>query len=896
VSKPPDKADQRLNWLVGLVTLLGFAAVVGSLLSLLGLTWGQVPDPPWHTVAALVVLVAVGELLNVEVRVRSTLHGMTWADAAILIGLSIAAAPFVVVAAAVGMAAANLIRRRSLTKSAFGVAKESTTTLVGGLVLLLLGFESGPLDITRIAPLALAFAAMTVVDELLTIPVIALSSRTTITDRFRMNLDIRLVAMVGRFAVAVAAILALQAEQTLIYALPLPVLIAYLWHERWVRTREEREAWQNLAAATEAFTGVDLDVVLRESVTRGAKLFSADLIEVEVWLGMSQRLVRGAETITYDGDPDHAPPDSSRVYAVALHGYQGRRDIGALRLRFRNQVRISDREEAMVASYAAALDTAVRNAAAYRQLGEATAAHAHAAAHDALTGLANRRELERQLADALASPDRLDCRIAVLLLDLRHFKEVNDALGHLAGDHVLVQVAQRLAGAAGRNDLVTRFGGDEFAVLLRSAFRPARVEARGRRVLRSLAEPMEVDGLPIVVEAYGGLALALDPQDEAGPDAADEAAGTSDPPAAPGTPAGLEAGPTTTARPPAFRSDPQAWMAELMRRADVAMYQAKRTGQPLVCYTVARDPADRERLALAGQLPRAVSEREFVLHFQPIVDLASGQVVGAEALARWRHPTRGQLNPRWFLDLLERSAQLPAFTAAVLDDALSAATLWRAAGHDLSVSVNISARSLLDTGLPRRVLQALDRHGTRPDRLCLELTETLALSQLETVDQVLTRLHDIGVKLALDDFGTGFSSLAVLSRIPVHQLKVDRSFVQALRDLDVSGADPEADAAAISQAHAVVRSTVQLGRTLDLVVVAEGVEAESQRRLLWELGCTAGQGHLFARAEPSERLLAALTAGVGGRPGTAAMPIAGDPTVVHLRAPRATPRSAPGGR
>lgn len=716
---------------------------------------------------------------------------------------------------------------------------------------------------------------MTVVDELLAIPVIAFASRTRVRDRFRANWDVRLVMAAGRFAVAVLAILALQAVQTLIYALPLFVLMGHLWHERWVRTREERDAWQNLAAATEAFTGVDLDVVLRASVTRGAKLFSADLIEVEVWLGLSERLVRGAEEITYDGDPAEAPPDNSGVYAVALHGYQGRRDIGALRLRFRNQIRISDREQAMVASYAAALDTAVRNAAAYRQLGEATAAHAHAAAHDALTGLANRRELERELTAALATPDGLDCRIAMLLLDLRHFKEVNDALGHLAGDRVLVQVAERLAGAAGPNDLVTRFGGDEFAVLLHSAFRPARVEARARRVLTSLSEPLEVDGLPIIVEAYGGLALALDPQDET----------------APSTPAGLKEDATT----PAFRADPQAWKAELMRRADVAMYQAKRTGQPLVCYTMAQDPADRERLTLAGQLPRAVSEREFILHFQPIVDLATGQVLGAEALARWRHPTRGQLEPRWFLDLLERSAHLTAFTDAVLDDALAAATMWRAAGHDLSVSVNISPRSLLDSGFPRRVLTALDRHGTRPEQLCLELTETLALSQLETVDQVLTRLHDIGVRLALDDFGTGFSSLGVLSRIPVHQLKIDRSFVQALRDLGPAAeADPATDAATIAQANVVVRSTVQLGRELNLTVVAEGVEAESQRRLLWELGCAAGQGHLFARAEPAERLLAALTTGVGGRPGTAALPITGDPTVVPLRQPRASGKSSKG--
>ena len=698
---------------------------------------------------------------------------------------------------------------------------------------------------------------MTVVDEVLVIPVIALASRTSIRERFRTNWDVRLVMAVGRFGLAVLAILALQLNETVIYALPLFLLLAHLWHERWVRAREERVAWQNLAVATEAFTGVDLDVVLREAVVRGTKLFSADELEVEVWLGLGRRLVRGADQVTYDGDPDQAPADSANVYAVALHGYPGRRDIGALRLRFRNRVKMSEREQAMVASYAAALDTAVRNAAAYRQLGEATEAHAYAAAHDALTGLANRRELERELIDALGSPNRMDCRIALLLLDLRHFKEVNDALGHLAGDRVLVQVAERLSNAAGPRDLVSRFGGDEFAVLLRSAWRPARVETRAQRVLQSLAEPVEVDGLPIMVEANGGLALAVDPQDEQG-DA-----------------------------PPEFRSDPQAWMTELMRRADVAMYQAKRMSRPLTRYTLARDPADRERLSLAGQLPRAVAEREFMLHFQPIVDIDTGEVVGAEALARWRHPTRGELDPRWFLDLLERSAQLPAFTAAVLDEALTAANYWRAAGHDLRVSVNISARSLLDTELPRQVLAALDRHHTEPSRLCLELTETLALSQLETVDQVLTQLHDIGVQLALDDFGTGFSSLAVLSRIPVHQLKIDRSFSQVLRDLDVSSEpDPETDAEAIAQAKAVVRSTVQLGRTLELSVVAEGIETEAQRRLLWELGCTTGQGHLFARPVPSDRLLAALVRGVNGRPGTLAEPLQSDPTVVHLRQAR----------
>jgi diguanylate cyclase (GGDEF)-like protein len=825
--------------LVGLVALAGSAAIASSLALAIDGSTAYGANPSWAVVGTLAVLVAVGDLLAVDMRVRSTIHGMAWADAAVLIALAVAPVPWVVLLTAAGIAVATAFRRLSLLKYTFAVAKESVTALAGGVVLLALGSTPSPESPASLPALAVAFAVMVVLDPLMTVPVIALASRTRVVDRFRANWDVRLVTAVARFGVAAIAVTALQVRQELLYGLPLVVLLIYMWHERWVRAREERQAWQNLAAATESFSGVDLDVVLHAAVTRGAKLFSADQLEVEVWQGASRRLVRGADEITYDGDPERAPTDGANVYAVALQGYPGRRDIGALRLRFRNRIKISDRERAMLGTFAAALDTAVRNAAAYGKLGEATEAHAYAAAHDALTGLANRRALERRLEDALTDHEP----VALLLLDLKHFKEVNDTLGHLAGDWVLVQVARRLTDAAGPDALVTRFGGDEFAILL-----PEAVSARSEDILEEFAEPVEVDGLPIVVEANAGLALAIDPQDE---------------PEEPGIPA------------PPFRDHPQAWMAELMRRADVAMYQAKRMGQPLVSYAMAGDPADRDRLSLAGQLPRAVSEREFVVHFQPIVELATGDVLGAEALARWRHPTRGQLDPRWFLDLLERSAQLPAFTAAVLDDALTAANTWRAAGHDLRVSVNISARSLLDTNLPRQVLQALDRHHTQPDRLCLELTETLALSQLETVDQVLTQLYDIGVQLALDDFGTGFSSLAVLSRIPVHQLKIDRSFVDKLRE-------PDPDLEEVAQARAVIRTTVQLGRTLDLTVVAEGIENTRQRRLLWELGCTAGQGHLFARAKPAERLLAELTEGAGAL----ALPLPGEANVVLLPRPR----------
>jgi EAL domain-containing protein (putative c-di-GMP-specific phosphodiesterase class I) len=282
------------------------------------------------------------------------------------------------------------------------------------------------------------------------------------------------------------------------------------------------------------------------------------------------------------------------------------------------------------------------------------------------------------------------------------------------------------------------------------------------------------------------------------------------------------------------------------------MYQAKKSGQQITRYAATRDTADVGSLVLGGDLARALAEEEFTVEFQPIVDLGTAEVIAAEALARWSHPDYGDLPPARFLDAIERSTQLSAFAESVLNQALTAAVTWRAAGYDIPVAVNVSPRSLLDPRFPDSIKASLDRHGLPPEALVIEVTESLMLSQLEVVDEVLGALRAAGILLALDDFGTGYSSLSTLARVPVQELKIDRGFV--------SGMDSPAEAA-------VVRSTVELGRSLQVMVVAEGVESEEQRRRLWELGCPAGQGYLFARAMPLDALLAALRRGFGGRPG-----------------------------
>jgi diguanylate cyclase len=398
---------------------------------------------------------------------------------------------------------------------------------------------------------------------------------------------------------------------------------------------------------------------------------------------------------------------------------------------------------------------------------------------------------------------------------------------------VLRQVATRLQDASRPDDLVARLGGDEFAVLLNGVPTPAMATHRAETLLAALDHGMEVDGIQLTVEACGGIALA------------------------PGS----------------------GGVTELLRRADVAMYQAKRAGQRTATYKHSQDTADVGRLMLGGELKRAMAEHEFVVDFQPIVDLGTGEVISAEALTRWRHPDHGTLTAMQFLETVERSGQLPAFASAVLDQSLTAVRTWQEAGFDLSVAVNVLPRSLLDPAFPETVLARLDEHRIAPDRLVLELVETLTISQLEVVERTLRDLRDAGVQLALDDFGSGISPLSVLSQIPVHQLKIGREFVTAVETS--------------SEAAAVIRSTVDLARSLHLTVVAEGVESEPQRHALWELGCIAGQGHLFARPMRAGRMLAMLQRGSGGRPGVLAGALHDAGSVVRMPRRRASGRGGP---
>ena len=411
---------------------------------------------------------------------------------------------------------------------------------------------------------------------------------------------------------------------------------------------------------------------------------------------------------------------------------------------------------------------------------------------DALTGLPNRTLLGTRAAESLLESG--DAGTALLLFDLDRFKEVNDTLGHHVGDRFLQVVASRLAAAVRPGDTVVRLGGDEFALLLPGTG-AEEAEQTARRLLEAVRAPIVLDGLHVDVDASVGIAVA-----------------------------------------PEHGNDLDA----LLQHADVAMYLAKGTGSGVEHYDVSRDRNTTSRLVMLGELRRALSGGELEVHYQPKARLVSGRVTGVEALVRWRHPERGLVPPDEFVPLAESSGLIEALTGHVLDRAVRQAAAWRAQGLDLRVAVNVSVRDLSGNLLVDSVAAALTRHGLPAGCLLLEVTEGSLFAESHRAAATLLRLDELGVALSLDDFGTGWSSLGHLRRLPVQELKVDRSFVQRM--------------AADARDAAIVRSVVDLGVGLGMRVVAEGVEDSATWRLLAEMGCDEAQGWLLSRAEPAEVL------------------------------------------
>ncbi len=428
---------------------------------------------------------------------------------------------------------------------------------------------------------------------------------------------------------------------------------------------------------------------------------------------------------------------------------------------------------------------------------------AHLAQTDDLTGLLNRRGFYNQAAAILSGRGSSDTwpTFTLLLLDLDHFKDVNDSLGHAAGDELLRRVAARLSTSLSDEDILARLGGDEFAVLLPRVGAGRAVQA-AVALIRALEQPVVVDGVHVQTDASIGIALG-----------------------------------------PEHGSD----LGTLLRHADIAMYRAKNAHARYMVYTpdTDRHVTTRAGMELLAQLRHAIEHGDLAVHYQPKLSLRSGEMVGVEALVRWHHPERGLLHPAQFLPLARHNALMHAMTEMVVDRALDDAAVWHARGHRLPVAVNLFPPTLADFDLPARLDHALKGHGLTSSALTVEITEDFMLGNLDRARVVLAGLRHRGISIAIDDFGSGYSSLCYLNELPIDEVKLDRSFIASITE------DP--------RAAAIVRSVIDLSHTLGLTTVAEGVETSDIAAVLSGYGCDVAQGHYFSHPVTAPELLKLVT-------------------------------------
>jgi len=422
--------------------------------------------------------------------------------------------------------------------------------------------------------------------------------------------------------------------------------------------------------------------------------------------------------------------------------------------------------------------------------------HAH---HDELTNLPNRKRLFKYIESKLKSNNKIIKPFSLLLLDLDRFKEINDSLGHKCGDLLLKELSGRLLSVLSEEDLVARLGGDEFAIVLKYADTTEKAEEIAAKVRAVIQETFELEGMRLLIDASVGIAMYPTHGDNSN---------------------------------------------ILMRRADVAMYHAKKTGLGLAVYDEIYNVHSPKRLALISGLPRAIEENELVLHYQPKIQVSDRKVTGVEALVRWDHPELGLLPPDQFIPIVELGDSIVALTNWVLNQAMTDCRKWQDQGIDVDIAVNVSTLNIQDDEFVKHLNKMILEHRINPGKIQLEITESIIMADTSRALKTISALDSMGVRISIDDFGTGYSSLAYIKKIPVNELKIDKSFVMEMEQ-------DESDAA-------IVKSTIDLAHNLGLKVTAEGVETENALSLLDTLGCDSAQGFHICRPVPFEKMVSWL--------------------------------------
>ena len=408
--------------------------------------------------------------------------------------------------------------------------------------------------------------------------------------------------------------------------------------------------------------------------------------------------------------------------------------------------------------------------------------------YDALTDLPNRILLVDRLEQAIYTASLEKSKIAILVLDINRFKDINDTLGHNTGDRAIKQIAYRLRKTIPEPNTVARLDGDKFGIILTKCGTKEDVAMLAHKVAEDLHAPLKLEGVRLNIDVSLGIAFY-----------------------------------------PEHGKDTEV----LLQRADVAMYQAKQKNREFIVYTTALNRCNTRRLTLMGELREAITNNELVAYYQPKIDIKTGAVKELEALVRWKHKVHGLISPDGFIPMAEQTGLIRQLTLWMLHESLMQCAKWNNEGFELSVAVNLSTSDLLDVEFPETITRALNAHDVSPEKLLLEITESAVMTDADRAMEVLTSLSTLGVRLSVDDFGTGYSSLSYLSKLPVSELKIDKSFVMNMENN--------------SNDALIVQATIDLGHNLGLEVVAEGVETASNLSLLQPLGCDTAQGYYFTK-------------------------------------------------
>jgi diguanylate cyclase (GGDEF)-like protein len=793
------------------------------------------PDLSWPiAVAVLAVMFGLSELEVIHVEFRRQAYSYTLAGIPIVLGLVVCGTRDVIVGRVVGSSIAFLFRRPGALKFAFNICAFAFEVAADGYLIHHLFTGNGPMTLSHVATMYAVIGTLDVVISSLVLLVIFVH-HGQVNRRTAVNVEVpAIVFTAASVGIAFGALLLTNSGvlgYLLLGFLSAAGVSAYRSYGK-LRRRHGALAMVHdfIEDAAPELVGERVSQTLLERIRRLMNATSADLTIVRH--GVATRLA-----VTEDGavevEPEAADADDWLLARVRAQGEpmlvpRNTHDRGLqlwLRSRgFRDALvvplhsamttgtlvvndRLGERgsftrdDLTLLQTLAGHLTVALQNARLLDRL-------RYDATHDTLTGLANRALLRRELQDALAAARTHE--VALLLIDLDRFKEVNDALGHPVGDELLKVVAERLVDSAPEGATVSRLGGDEFAVLLPAQPRILEVaDDVAREIVAAVFEPIRLSEATLSTQISVGIAI----------------------------------------------SNPLASHTDVLRNADTAMYAAKSRDDSIVVYDPELDRGRAEKLALGVDLKLALTRDELELRYQPKLDLATDTVTGVEALVRWNHPRLGLLDPQSFIPLAEANGLIELVTPQVLRMALKQCRLWRDAGLDLTVAVNLSARNVGNSHLPELVSFALAEAGLPADRLVLEITESSVMDDPERTVPILVRLASTGVTLSLDDFGTGYSSLSYLHRLPVREVKVDRSFVRGL-----------ANPAEARASEALIRSIAGLGESLQLNVVAEGVEDAETVDLLRQYGCDVAQGYYIGRPETAERLTARLRKAASAHP------------------------------